>query len=87
MTHTEGQLPDCPPFPASVVELEPVTGRTHQLRLHLSSVGYPILGDSLYAPEEIRRLSPRLCLHAGVLKFIHPFTGEDIELNSPLTDF
>ncbi|MEY4732718.1 MAG: Ribosomal large subunit pseudouridine synthase [Pseudomonadota bacterium] len=59
---------------ATLVELEPVTGRTHQLRVHMQSIGHPMLGDSLYAPPEIKALSPRLLLHAQELAFPHPFT-------------
>ena len=53
----------------SRVELEPVTGRTHQLRLHLSALGHPILGDALYGDEHN---APRLLLHACLLRFNHP---------------
>ncbi len=56
----------------SLLELEPITGRTHQLRLHMSSMGHPILGDSLYAHEQALNMSPRLCLHAYSLTFEHP---------------
>jgi tRNA pseudouridine32 synthase/23S rRNA pseudouridine746 synthase len=58
------------------VELEPVTGRSHQLRIHLRELGHPILGDALYAPPEVQALSGRLLLHAWSLKFLHPVTGE-----------
>jgi len=57
----------------SRVELEPVTGRTHQLRLHLTSLGHPILGDALYGDEDS---APRLLLHAFMLRFTHPISGE-----------
>ncbi len=53
------------------VELEPVTGRTHQLRVHLAEVGHPIVGDALYGGG----LSERLLLHASMLAFTHPLTG------------
>jgi len=59
---------------ATLLELEPVTGRTHQLRVHLQSIGHPMLGDALYAPAPVRALSPRLMLHAQSLAFPHPFT-------------
>lgn len=59
---------------ATLVELEPVTGRTHQLRVHMQSIGHPMLGDSLYAPPEVKALSPRLMLHAQELAFPHPFS-------------
>lgn len=59
----------------SRVELEPVTGRSHQLRLHLASIGHPILGDALYGDAQS---SPRLLLHACRLRFAHPLTGESL---------
>lgn len=62
----------------SRVELEPVTGRTHQLRVHLHAVGHPILGDMLYEG----RAAPRLMLHANSLSFIHPDSGEPVSLAS-----
>ena len=55
--------------------LEPVTGRSHQLRVHLQALGHPILGDALYAPAEIQAASPRLLLHAQRLRLAHPVTG------------
>jgi tRNA pseudouridine32 synthase/23S rRNA pseudouridine746 synthase len=55
------------------VELEPVTGRSHQLRVHLLALGHPIVGDALYAPNDD---SPRLLLHACALRLAHPITGE-----------
>jgi tRNA pseudouridine32 synthase/23S rRNA pseudouridine746 synthase len=58
------------------VELEPVTGRSHQLRVHLRELGHPILGDALYAPPAIQAQAGRLLLHACSLGFIHPVTGE-----------
>ena len=63
--------------PATRLALEPVTGRSHQLRVHLMALGHPILGDALYAPPEIQARSPRLLLHASRLGFRHPFSGED----------
>jgi tRNA pseudouridine32 synthase/23S rRNA pseudouridine746 synthase len=61
---------------ASLIELEPFTGRTHQLRVHMQSIGHPMLGDSLYATPEALAMSPRLMLHAQELGFPHPFTEE-----------
>lgn len=69
---------------ATLVELEPVTGRTHQLRVHLQSVGHPMLGDALYAPPDIKALSPRLLLHAQALEFPHPFTGDWMVFSAPM---
>ncbi len=67
---------------ATRVELQPLTGRTHQLRVHLSAVGHPILGDPLYAPAEARGAAARLMLHASELEFAHPATGEPIAFAS-----
>jgi tRNA pseudouridine32 synthase/23S rRNA pseudouridine746 synthase len=69
---------------ASLIELEPVTGRTHQLRVHLQSIGHPMLGDSLYATPEIKALSPRLLLHAQELAFVHPFTEQAMAFKAPV---
>ena len=65
----------------SRVELEPLTGRSHQLRVHLQAIGHPILGDQLYAPAEILAASPRLLLHATSLVFVHPQTGEPLRFD------
>lgn len=61
---------------ATRLELEPLTGRSHQLRVHLQALGHPILGDALYAPAEVQAQAPRLLLHATELRFAHPATGE-----------
>ena len=63
----------------TLVELYPLTGRSHQLRVHLKALGHPILGDHLYAPEEVFQAAPRLCLHARYLKFRHPISGNAME--------
>lgn len=55
----------------SRIELEPVTGRTHQLRLHMAAIGHPVLGDSLYGEEGSTQVT-RLLLHAQFLEFPHP---------------
>ena len=65
------------------VELEPVTGRTHQLRVHLQAIGHPIVGDNLYAPPAVRDLAPRLLLHACALRLAHPAGGEPLAFDSP----
>lgn len=56
------------------MELEPVTGRTHQIRIHLQKLGHPVLGDRLYADTEVRSMSARLLLHARSLCLVHPVT-------------
>lgn len=61
------------------VELEPVTGRTHQLRVHLAAIGHPIVGDALYGG----RPGARLMLHAGRLGFSHPATGRAVAFFRP----
>lgn len=58
------------------VELQPITGRTHQLRLHMMAIGHAMLGDALYASPEVCARAPRLLLHARHLKFQHPQTQE-----------
>jgi tRNA pseudouridine32 synthase / 23S rRNA pseudouridine746 synthase len=58
------------------VELAPLTGRSHQLRLHLEQIGHPILGDKLYAHEAALAMANRLLLHATYLSLAHPLTGE-----------
>lgn len=60
------------------LELEPVTGRTHQLRVHLAAIGHPILGDALYAPPAAQARAPRLLLHATRLELAHPASGEPL---------
>jgi len=66
------------------VELEPVTGRSHQLRVHLRELGHPILGDALYAPPEVQARAARLLLHAWRLELAHPVTGESLAFESPV---
>ena len=64
------------------LELKPRTGRTHQLRLALSVCGAAIPGDTLYAPEKIRNLSPRLLLHAAEISFPHPENRRDVTIKA-----
>lgn len=68
-------------LPACRVELEPVTGRTHQLRVHMAAIGHPILGDVLYGGS-FGNSSGRLQLHARELTFIHPLREELLTLTS-----
>ena len=72
---------------ATLLEAIPRTGRTHQIRVHLMSVGHPILGDSRYGGggEDARALGLRRpFLHAGRIAFDHPVTGRRIDLEEPL---
>lgn len=68
--------------PSSRLTLTPLTGRSHQLRVHLAEIGHPILGDEFYAHAEARKAAPRLALHAASLRFAHPATGNPLELSS-----
>ncbi|MCA1928783.1 RluA family pseudouridine synthase [Rheinheimera sp.] len=61
-----------PEYQAALVQLEPVTGRSHQLRLHMQSIGHAILGDPFYANAAQQQQSSRLMLHAAELEFTHP---------------
>lgn len=71
------RAPDC-----SRLEIQPVTGRSHQIRLHLATLGHPILGDNLYAHEVARAMSPRLLLHASYLSLEHPRDRRRMAWNS-----
>ncbi len=67
---------------ASRLELEPFTGRTHQLRVHMAAIGHPILGDALYGEAAS---APRLLLHACSLSFLHPVSGRPLNFSSAPT--
>ena len=75
------QLPD-----RALVELLPVTGRSHQLRVHMLTLGHPILGDAFYAGPEALAAAPRLLLHAATLQVLQPYSGEVLCFNAD-TDF
>ena len=62
---------------------KPLTGRTHQLRIHSQEFGHPILGCDLYANEHSKRMAKRLMLHASGLSFDHPVTGQRMLVESP----
>ncbi len=64
--------------------LHPVTGRSHQLRIHLAEIGHPILGCDLYAHEQAFKAASRLCLHARELAITHPATGDGISFQAPV---
>jgi tRNA pseudouridine32 synthase/23S rRNA pseudouridine746 synthase len=68
---------------ATRVELLPITGRSHQLRVHMEAAGHPILGDELYGTERSRAKADRLLLHACFIEFPHPDTGKPISAASP----
>ncbi len=75
-SHTQWRVKHSNLTNSTRVELQPITGRTHQLRLHMMAIGHPILGDALYASPDIQAQSPRLLLHARVLQLKHPVTAE-----------
>lgn len=62
--------------------LAPITGRSHQLRVHLAAIGHPILGDALYASTDVFDRAKRLLLHATQLRFTHPVTGKPLKFDS-----
>ena len=66
------------------VELVPVTGRTHQLRVHLHAIGHGIVGDALYGEPSLANAAPRLLLHADQLRLIHPQHGQSLDLHCAL---
>ena len=68
----------------TLVEAVLETGRTHQIRVHMAYIRHPLLGDTLYGPAKNSYGAKRQMLHAGVLGFVHPVTGEYMEFNSPL---
>ncbi len=66
---------------ATRLALQPWTGRTHQLRVHLQAIGHPILGDALYAPSAVQARADRLLLHASELRLAHPLSGDLLHLH------
>ncbi|MEF9938802.1 MAG: RluA family pseudouridine synthase [Clostridium sp.] len=69
------------------VECQLETGRTHQIRVHMTSIGHPLLGDAVYGPAKSPYRLNGQTLHAGVLGIIHPRTGEYMEFSAPLPDY
>ncbi len=68
----------------TLLEVRPHTGRTHQVRVHLAWLGYPVVGDTVYGRRRQRLLKSRHFLHAAQLRFTHPATGEEVEFKAPL---
>lgn len=68
----------------TLVKLKPKTGRTHQLRIHLSQLGHPILGDPLYSPKKLMLKHKGLFLRASEIKFVHPVLGDQLEFKVDL---
>ena len=71
----------------SFIECQLETGRTHQIRVHMASIGHPILGDDVYCHARSGYKLQGQTLHAGVLGFIHPSTGEYMEFKAPLPEY
>jgi 23S rRNA pseudouridine1911/1915/1917 synthase len=70
----------------TLLELRPVTGRTHQIRVHLAAAGHPLVGDNRYGHRRPKKEFPRLFLHAWKLAFPHPVSGEPMEFTAPLPE-
>lgn len=71
----------------SYIECQLETGRTHQIRVHMASIGHPLLGDNVYGPAKSKFKLEGQCLHAMVLGFIHPTTQEYMEFEAPLPEY
>lgn len=60
------------------------TGRTHQIRVHMASLGHPVAGDPVYGPKKVIESLQGQCLHAGLIGFVHPRTEEYLEFSAPV---
>ena len=69
------------------VRLRLETGRTHQIRVHMASIGHPLAGDVVYGPKKVIKTLCGQCLHAKVIGFVHPISGEYMEFDSPLPEY
>lgn len=69
------------------LQLQLKTGRTHQIRVHLASIGHPLAGDDVYGPKAVIHKLEGQCLHAKTLGFVHPKTGEFMQFDSPLPEY
>jgi 23S rRNA pseudouridine1911/1915/1917 synthase len=69
------------------IECRLETGRTHQIRVHMASIRHPLLGDEVYGPKKSKYSLEGQCLHAKVLGFVHPRTGEYMEFEVPLPEY
>ena len=71
----------------TLLELKIATGRTHQIRVHMSYIGHPVVGDEVYSNGKNEFEVKGQMLHAWKLEFIHPITGEKINLEAPVPDY
>ena len=69
------------------LELKLETGRTHQIRVHMSYIGHPVAGDAVYGPKKVITSLHGQCLHAYYISFVHPRSGETLTLFAPLPDY
>lgn len=74
------------PLPSSLVECNLETGRTHQIRVHLESIGHPVVGDSTYGGARSSLSAPRPMLHAAQLAFLHPISGQSMSFEAEMPD-
>lgn len=81
---TEYEVLEYAPDNTARVLLKPITGRSHQLRVHMLALGHPILGDRFYAHPEARAMAPRLQLHALMLTITHPTFKNTMTFNAPV---
>ena len=72
------------PQPCTLLTCSLETGRTHQIRVHLSSIGHPVVGDAVYGGARSVLSAARPMLHASELAFVHPFTGESLAFSAPI---
>lgn len=84
--HTDYQVLDRHQSGLSYLKLKLHTGRTHQIRVHLSELGFPILGDETYGAPKKARAVPRFALHAAELGFVHPINGQSLSFEKPWPD-
>ena len=71
----------------SLLEIDLITGRTHQIRVHMTSIGHPLLGDEVYGSGKNPYHLQGQTLHAMILGFVHPSTGEYMEFTAPLPEY
>lgn len=76
-----------PEYGCTLLEIKIETGRTHQIRVHLSEIGYPVIGDTVYSNGKNEWNIQGQCLHAKSLRFNHPITGKEMFIEAPLPDY